>query len=99
MLLTLLIERERAGRESKQRSALHQEVPNKDREMETHRNRSLWSHELIRNGGARFSGKSAVCCTDGEPVLNVQDSWGATAKMICLSKVFYCEEPLIFDRI
>lgn len=50
---------------AKRRSALPQEVPNKGREMETHRNRSLCSHDLIRHGGARLSGSSAACCTNG----------------------------------
>lgn len=49
---------------AKRRSALHQEVPNKGREMETHRNRSLCSHDLIRHDGARLSGSSAACCTN-----------------------------------
>lgn len=49
---------------AKRRSALPQEVPNKGREMETHRNRSLCSHDLIRHGGARLSGSSAACCTN-----------------------------------
>lgn len=50
---------------AKRRSALPQEVPNKGREMETHRNKSLCSHDLIRHGGARLSGSSAACCTNG----------------------------------
>lgn len=58
---------------AKQRSALPQEVPNKDREMETHRNRSLCSHDLIRHGGAGLSGSSAACCTDGRSKSNL---WG-----------------------
>lgn len=49
---------------AKRRSALPQEAPNKDREMETHR-RSLCSHDLIRHGGARLSGSRGACCTDG----------------------------------
>lgn len=35
------------------------------RELETHRNRSLCSHDLIRHGGAGLSGGGAACCTDG----------------------------------
>lgn len=56
---------------AKRRSALPQEVPNKDREMETHRNRSLCSHDLIRHGGARLSGSSEACCTDGRSKSNL----------------------------
>lgn len=58
---------------AKQRSALPQEVPNKDREVETHRNRSLCSHDLIRHGGAELSGSAAACCTDGKSKSNL---WG-----------------------
>lgn len=50
---------------AKRRSTLAQEVPNKGREMETHRNRSLCSHDLIRHGGARLSGSSAAYCANG----------------------------------
>ncbi|KAK1904826.1 Serine protease nudel [Dissostichus eleginoides] len=41
--------------------------------METHRNRSLCSHDLIRHGGAGLSGSSAACCTDGKSKSNL---WG-----------------------
>ena len=90
MLLTLVIVS--AGHDlhsslsftAKQRSALPQEAPNKDREMETHRNRSLCSHDLIRHGGAGLSGSSAACCTDGKSKSNLWGD-GERARIMLLS--------------
>lgn len=70
---------------AKRRSALPQEVPNKDREMETHRNRSLCSHDLIRHGGAELSGSSAACCTDGKSKSNLWGD-GESARIMPLSR-------------
>lgn len=42
------------------------------RELETHRNRSLCSHDLIRHGGAGLSGSGAACCTDGKSKSNLR---------------------------
>ena len=69
---------------AKQRSALPQEAPNKDREMETHRNSSLCSHDLIRHGGAELSGSGAACCTDGKPKSNLRGD-GESARIMLLS--------------
>ena len=57
--------------------ALPQEVPNKDRETLTHRNRSLCSHDLIRHGGDELSGSGAACCTDGKSKSNL---WGEAGR-------------------
>lgn len=75
--------------------ALPQEVPNKDREMETHR-RSLCSHDLIRHGGARLSGSRGACCTDGrsESILRREQE---SAQELCgrLTELLSCEDALI----
>lgn len=80
---------------AKRRSALPQEVPNKDREMETHR-RSLCSHDLIRHGGARLSGSRGACCTDGrsESILRREQE---SAQELCgrLTELLSCEDALI----
>lgn len=81
---------------AKRRSALPQEVPNKDREMETHR-RSLCSHDLIRHDGARLSGSRGACCTDGrsESILRREQE---SAQELCgrLTELLSCEDALIF---
>lgn len=63
--------------------------------METHR-RSLCSHDLIRHGGARLSGSSGACCTDGrsESILRREQ---ARARELCgrLTELLSCEDALI----
>lgn len=75
-------------------------LPNSDRlcqrklqirtgEMETHRNRSLCSHDLIRHGGAGLSGSSAACCTDGKSKSNLWDDRESARIMLLSMKIHW----------
>lgn len=74
---------------AKRRSALPQEVPNKGREMETHRNRSLCSHDLIRHGGARLSGSSAACCTKAVRLQGESENYAAVSRSCSATKAHW----------
>lgn len=51
------------------------------RELETHRNRSLCSHDLIRHGGAGLSGSGSACCTDGKSKSNLRRELGQSREL------------------
>lgn len=67
---------------AKERSALPQDVPNKGREMENHRNRSLCSHASPYK--ERLSGSGAACYTDGKSKSNLRGD-RECARMMALS--------------
>lgn len=82
---------------AKRRSVLHQETPNKDKEVETHRNQSLCSHDLIRDGGVGSSGQRYASTETGNPNVNCSN-WGEQREICsCPSEEIFSVHALITD--